>query len=823
MKDKDKTKEQLIEELATLRQKVSDLETLVAQQQQKILFQQSQDEHSQHQFISLQPSLIELIEHKKVETVLHENQLFLQRIIETTPDIIYIYDLVEQRNIYLNHQIVEILGYSLQEIQAMKEVVLPNLIHPDDMARVREHLKRFETTNEGETLEIEYRMRATSGDWRWLRSRETVFAKNVDGLRVQILGVASDITEQKQMLEALQDSEARLRLTLDAARMITWDWNITTNRVIDYNSAEPLCGLPLGTHEHRFEDFLDTVYFEDRDPVVAAIKNAIENRQDYEVEFRLLSPDNKLHWIGNKGQVYYEQNGQPIRMVGVAMDITERKLAEHKIREQAALLDVATDAIVVRNLQHKIVFWNRSAERLYGWKAKDALGKNANKLLYKKKSLQLEEALSQVNLVGEWYGELSQVRKDGKEVIVETRWTLVRDEQGNPKSILIVNTDITAKKQLQAQFLRAQRLESLGTLASGITHDLNNILAPMLMSAQLLQMKISDTRNQQLLQTLETNAQRGAALVKQVLSFARGVEGRRTILQMRHLILEIEHFAKQTFPKSIEFCLDIAPNLWTVSGDATQLHQVLMNLVINARDAMPNGGILSISAENFLIDENYASMNLEATVGPHVLITIKDTGIGMSPEILDRIFEPFFTTKEVGKGSGLGLATVLGIMKSHRGFVSVSSSLGKGTQFQVFLKAALENELPPAESWELPMGKGELILVVDDEAEIRQITKLMLESYNYKVLAASDGVEAIVSYAQNREDIRVVFVDMMMPVMDGLTTIRTLRKMNPYVKIIAASGLADTKQLMSTLGVEKFLPKPYTIKQLLDALYRILN
>ena len=344
----------------------------------------------------------------------------------------------------------------------------------------------------------------------------------------------------------------------------------------------------------------------------------------------------------------------------------------------------------------------------------------------------------------------------------------------------------------------------------------------MLMSAQLLQMKISDERKDRLLQTLETNAQRGAALVKQVLSFARGVEGKRTILQLRHLILEIQQFANQTFPKSIEFSTDIASDLWTIFGDATQLHQVLMNLIINARDAMPNGGVLSISAENFFVDQTYVRMNLEASIGPHIVITVRDTGIGMPPEIVDRIFDPFFTTKEVGRGTGLGLSTVLGILKSHSGFINVSSTIGKGTQFQVFLKAIPQNQMPSTEDLELPAGNGELILVVDDEATICEITKTTLERYNYQVMTVSDGIGAIALYAQHRDKISVVLIDMMMPGIDGLTTIRALQKMNPLVKVISSSGLVDSKQLARTSGIKTFLSKPYTVKQLLETLHNIL-
>jgi PAS domain S-box-containing protein len=503
----------------------------------------------------------------------------------------------------------------------------------------------------------------------------------------------------------------------------------------------------------------------------------------------------------------------------------ERKQAEQKIREQAALLDITTDAILVRDRENKILFWNKGAEQMYGWKADDVLGKNANNLLYKETSSQLEVALKTVLEIGEWQGELHQVTKDGKKIIVESCWTLVRDEVKQPKSILTVNTDITQKKQLEAQFLRAQRLESIGTLASGIAHDLNNVLTPILMTAQLLETQIHDERSKRLLPILVTNAKRGANLVKQVLSFARGLEGKFTILQIKHLISEIKQIAKQTFPKSIEIYTSLPQYLGTVFGDATQLHQVLMNLCVNARDAMPDGGTLSISAENLFIDQNHAKMNLDAQVGSYIVITVADTGTGIPPEILDRIFEPFFTTKEIGKGTGLGLSTVIGIIKSHGGFVKVYSEVGRGTQFKVYLPEAEVDQITPVEDLELPTGKGELILVVDDEAAIRDITKTSLETYNYRTLTASDGIEAIALYAEHRQEISVVLTDMMMPSMDGATTIRTLRKIEPHVKIVAVSGLVSNDKLaqVASIGVKTFLPKPYTTKELLTTLHEVLS
>ncbi|MDZ8054952.1 MAG: response regulator [Aulosira sp. ZfuVER01] len=506
-------------------------------------------------------------------------------------------------------------------------------------------------------------------------------------------------------------------------------------------------------------------------------------------------------------------------------EISERQQAEQKIHEQAALLDIATDAIIVNDWDNQISFWNQGAENLYGWQATEAIGQNINQLLYRPEILsQLQNIRASLAEHGCWQGELQQVTKENQPIIVASRWTLMRARNGQPKSILTVNTDITEKKQLESQFLRTQRLESLGTLAGGIAHDLNNILTPILSASQLLQLKCSqaDEWSQQMYRTIETNTKRGAALVKQVLQFARGVEGKRSIVVVSRLFSEIEQIVHGTFPKSIEFSINLNSNLWAVIGDATHLHQVLMNLTVNARDAMPNGGKLTISATNLLVDEQYARMNLDANVGPYIVITVRDTGMGMPPEILDRIFEPFFTTKEVGKGTGLGLSTVRGIVKSHGGFINVHSEIGKGTEFKLFLPAVETMATSLAENLELPDGNGELILVVDDEAKILETTKISLESYNYKVMTASNGIEAIALYARYHHEISLVLVDMMMPLMDGATTIRTLQTMNPLVKIVAVSGLVGCNKIAQDTTVNKFISKPYTTQELLQTLSDVL-
>nr|MDZ8009089.1 CHASE3 domain-containing protein [Nostoc sp. DedSLP05]MDZ8101910.1 CHASE3 domain-containing protein [Nostoc sp. DedSLP01] len=387
--------------------------------------------------------------------------------------------------------------------------------------------------------------------------------------------------------------------------------------------------------------------------------------------------------------------------------IKELHQAKSQISEQGLMLDIVKDAIIERNIDNQILFWNQGAQNLYGWKVEEAVGKNILQLLYQENSPQLEDAYLSAIDTGEWQGELHQLTKEGKEIIVASRWILLRDENGEPKSILSANTEITQQKQSEFQLLRSQRLESIGTLTSSIVHDLNNLLSPTLLSVQFLQKKFPDNQSQKVLQTLENNVKRGANLLKQILIFARGIESKRTIVELQPLMAEIEQIIAQTFPDSIICQIHIPKNLWHVRGDATQLHQVLMNLVVNARDAMPNGGILRIVAENVVISEHSAQINIDAKVGSYIAIVVADTGIGMSSEVQQRIFEPFFTTKDVNKGTGLGLSTTLDIIKNHGGFVNLYSQAGRGTQFTVYFPALTSTQtLPVSQELESVTGEG---------------------------------------------------------------------------------------------------------------------
>jgi PAS domain S-box-containing protein len=519
-------------------------------------------------------------------------------------------------------------------------------------------------------------------------------------------------------------------------------------------------------------------------------------------------------------------DGRPA-VLAVINDRTAYHEAEKRNREQASLLDLATDAIMVFDLEGKITFWNQGAARLYGWTHEEAIGAEMIELIMPDTAA-LAETEEGVREKGEWSGQLTQLNKEGRNVIVNSRWTLVRDDTYAAKSVLVINTDLTETKKLEAQFLRAQRQESIGTLASGIAHDLNNILSPILMSVSLLRRSVTTPEGEKILGIIESSAERGAGIVKQVLTFARGVEGERVLLQVKHLLSEMSKILAQTFPRNLDIKAQFPPDLWVVSGDATQLHQVLLNLCVNARDAMgEKGGSLTISAENVDVDAHFARTTPGAQLGSYVVLKVTDTGEGMSPETMDKIFDPFFTTKEVGKGTGLGLATVIGIVKSHGGFLTVQSELGVGTSFRVFLPANTKegNEIKQTTEDAIERGKGELILVVDDEAPIREALVQTLEDHGYRAYTAEDGSDALALYSHRRGEFKLVLTDLAMAQMDGVALVKALRRMESNIKVIVSSGHLQPEQsvVLEKLGVKHFLDKPYSATKLLKMIRSALE
>ncbi|MDJ0590426.1 MAG: PAS domain-containing protein [Pleurocapsa sp. MO_226.B13] len=645
-----------------------------------------------------QQAQAELKRREIAEAAIRESETRFRLMANTAPVTIWMTG-IDKRYSFLNQPWLDFTGQTLEQAIGSDWTVR---IHREDRERCQKiYSAAFDRREE---FTLEYRLRKANGEYSWVLDRG-VPRFTSDGEFVGYIGSGVDISSRKQAEETLRERETQLRTALDAAAMGTWIWEISTNQVILSPRSESILGLTTD-ESNTLAAILERIHPEDRQRIDKQAKQAIAKHGLYEIETRIILSDGKYRWVTARGHVLLDAEGQPIQMIGVIADITE-------------------------------------------------------------------------------------------------------------------------KKRLEEQSLRHQRLENLGSLAGGIAHDLNNILTPIMMSLQLLPVTLShmNPRSRELIEMLENNVKRGSALVQQVLSFARGIEGKHGIVQVKHLIRDIKQIATETFPKSIEIQTNIASNLWTVRGDATQIHQILLNLVVNARDAMPNGGLLSISAINLTIDREYVREHPQAEVGSYVAIIVSDTGVGIPPENIEQIFEPFFTTKGEEGGTGLGLATVMNIVQSHGGFIDVVSQREQGTQFNVFIPAAEVAEADSKENVILPKGKGELILVVDDEATIREITKASLETHNYRVIDARDGIEAIASYVRNQAEIAVVLMNMMMPVMDGTTAIRTLQKINPLVKVIAISGRNFTSQVFSDrqLNINSFLAKPYTTQALLQAIEDVVR
>ncbi len=495
--------------------------------------------------------------------------------------------------------------------------------------------------------------------------------------------------KQRRIMEAgLRRSEERFKFIARATHDMVWDWDLATNEVWRSENSGSLFGKPPNEDSRSIESCFQHIHPQDRDRVLGGIRAAIDSGQEtWLEEYRYVRADGPVANVFARAYIIRDDKGTALRVIGATVDITTRKQADERIREQAALLDRTQEAISLNDMSQQILYWNKGAERLYGWTRAEALGKNANDLLFQGDLSGPHEALRHLIRQGEWQGELHQITKMKNKVVIESRWTLLRDDQNEPKSILIINNDITERKRLEAEYLRTQRVETIGALAGGIAHDLNNALAPVLMGINLLRKESLSPETARMLDLMDKSALRGSEMVKQILSFSRGVGGQLTAVDVRNLVEEMVRMAEKTFPRTIKILTALPEDVARVRGNATQLHQVLLNLCVNARDAMPNGGTLTIETANAALDNKSLPPGRGLSPGAYVILKVSDTGHGIAPELLNKIFEPFFSTKELNRGTGLGLSTVVGIIKTHGGFLDVTSGVGQGSTFKVCLPA----------------------------------------------------------------------------------------------------------------------------------------
>lgn len=688
--------------------------------------------------------------------------------------------------------------------------------HPDDRPTLDRAFAACAT--EGTPFDLALRAETFTGRPVWVRVVGEAEREERGAIR-RIVGAFQDVSDTVASQAATDAVRARLTRTVEQMHegliLLDRDDRFTFLNV----HAETLLQVPSGRllDRHLWDPELNIVgsTFE------PTLRAAIGSRASHVVE-ELYDPP-RDRWLSL--HVHPSDDGLAVYLRDVTAERTAREALverERLLTEQAALLNEAQDAIHVTDLAGCITFWNRSATQLYGWSEAEAVGRNVRTLLHADPQA-YDRARHELLDAGAWAGEFTHLSRSGEPLTIEARWTLVRDDHGQATTVLALNTDVSERRRTEQQVLRAQRMESIGTLASGIAHDLNNVLSPVLLSIQLLLDDERDERRRDTLRTIESSARRGAEMVSQVVSFARGVEGKRLEVRLPQLLWDVERIVRDTFPKHLELGIELEGDVPSVEGDPTQLHQVLVNLAVNARDAMPDTGTgrLTMHARRVHLAHTDAESQGVAP-GPHVRLDVTDTGSGMAPEVVDRVFEPFFTTKPHGEGSGLGLSTSQAIVLSHGGSIQVVSRPGRGTRFTLHLPAfdAVVPASAQAATVAPPRGGGERVLLIDDEDGVRHIARLTLERAGYVVTEATDGAAALTAFDEQPDAYAVVLTDVMMPRMDGATVIRALQRRRADLPIVASSGLRAelTDRASLNVGAIRHLLKPYSAAQLLTTI-----
>ena len=777
------------------------------------------------QIIGTQGVQFDITEVKRVEADLARERHLWQTLLDTSPDHIYFKD-SQSRFIKASKALARQFGVASPDEMAGKT----------DFDFFEESHARPAFEDEQEIIRTGRPMIAVEEREEWKDGRVTWASTTKLPLRdgagntIGIMGISRDITERKRIEDALRDSEALIRETQVIAGLGSYVLDVSSGLWRSSDLLDKVFGIDKN-YERSVEGWTKLIHPDDRAMMADYFnKDVIGRGRPFDKEYRIIRQNDQAErWVHGSGRLEFDAQGRPVKMLGTIQEITERKRAEQQLVEafkfNRKIISDASAGIVVFKASGRCVLANETAARTLNATVSQITEQDFRNIpsWHASGMLKVAEDTLATGEPGEC--EAHFISTFGKEVWLVCHFS--HFVQNGEPHLLLIFSDFTERKKLEVQLMRAQRMESIGTLAGGIAHDLNNVLTPLLMSVQMLKEKIPDADAQATLEILETNVVRGASLIRQLLVFGRGIHGERITIQPKHIGRNISQIVDATFPKSIAFEFRSAAGLWPVTGDPTQIEQVLLNLCLNARDAMPRGGKLSIRMENMELGETDTATNLDARPGRHVVISVSDTGEGMTSETQDRIFEPFFTTKEHGKGTGLGLSTTLAIVKSHNGFITCYSELAKGSVFRVYLPASpgAEAVAKPAGKSSLPRGNNELVLVVDDEKPILNLAQTMLERFGYRVLPAANGAEALKIYASRQNEIAAVITDMSMPVMDGHAIMAALRAVNPKVRIISSSGLDanDNSANTANAAARRFIPKPYTLESMLNILHEVLQ
>lgn len=773
--------------------------------------------------------LVSKLKEKSIELTSAAGQLTLQTTaLEMAADAILITD-PNGTILWVNQAFVAITGFTREEAIGNTPRILKSGSH--DAAFYGEF---WDTIKSGRVWRGEFTNRHKDGHLYW--DEHTISpVPNADGQVSHFVGVMQDITERKRIEEELKATHAQLRQLLEHSPAVIYALTVKGETLIPHIVSENITRL-LGfsvAETLSYEWWFQSLHPEDRALATTSLAETLSEGVG-RCEYRMQHKDGTYRWVEDNRRLVRNARGEPSELVGVWTDLSERRRAQDELRmSERRFSDMLGNLQLVAMMldrDGRITYCNDYLLRISGWKREELLGREWLEVFIPPEQVAEMKgvfALLLADAPESWHHENDIVTRSGERRLIHWNNTALRSGSGDVVGTASIGEDITDRKMLEKQLFRAQRLESLGTLAGGIAHDLNNLFMPILMGVTLIKRFNPPEATLKAIENIERCVKRGTNLVKQVLLFARGGDGPKVGIAIASIVEEVEAIALSTFPKNVTLAISMDRNLPLILGDPTQLTQVILNLVVNSRDSMPGGGRITVSAETIEINERFAAIHGGSGGGSHVVLDIADNGSGIPQEVVDHIFEPFFTTKAVGLGTGLGLSTAQGIVRNHNGFITVSSEVGKGSTFKIYLPAQSERKdatVSHPEEQEAPRGNSELILVVDDEVAILEITRQTLQAFGYEVLTAEDGAQAIDVYARNRS-IGLVLTDMMMPLIDGATLISALRRIDPDVRIIAASGLDGTIQRARSVngGNFHFLAKPFTAELMLRTIFQVLH
>ncbi|HGY55749.1 MAG TPA: PAS domain S-box protein [Caldithrix abyssi] len=753
----------------------------------------------------------------------------LASILNSIPDIIYRLD-TEGKITFISEAIRK-YGFNPENLKGTNFL---DIIHPEDRERAKHRITE-RRTGKRRTRALELRLHPKNTKQK-ISSQEPVFLVEAEGLyaatgKTKIFigtqGIFRDITLEKEAERALRASEERLELALMGANLGLWDWDIK-NDSITYNEQ---CARMLGYSLNELKSFLplwkNLLHPDDLPLVEKSIHDHLEGKSEfYEAEYRLKAKNGKWHWILDRGRVVArDEKNQPLRMSGTHLDITDRKTAQQNLERLATVIEQSGESILLMDRNCHLQYVNLSFEKSTGYNRDEVIGWHLKEF---HPDIFLQDILDDLRRGQEWNGRLSVKRRDGSSFRVEAVFSPIRDQRKNITGYVSVQRDISGEELLADQLRQAQKMESVGRLAGGVAHDFNNILTVITGYSDLCLNQLDKdhplTRN---LKQIRAAAQKAESLTRQLLAFSRKQVLQPKVINLNSVILETQKLLNRLISEDVELVTELTPELGHVYADPGQIEQVLMNLVVNARDAMPDGGKLVIRTSNFEISGLFSKHLPDIRDGNYVELTVSDTGHGMDDATREHIFEPFFTTKEEGKGTGLGLSTVYGIVKQSKGHIFVESKVGQGTTFTIYLPridAEVQMESDSALSYQQMVG-DETILVVEDRTDLRELIHSILKENGYSVLMASDGLGAIELLKRTDEKPQLIISDVIMPRLNIREFLKEIKKIDPALPLLFMSGHHD--DVLEEKGLDPstivFLHKPFTPIELLRKIRNILD